>query len=152
MLVWNCSLANSTSALVHGSTLSQQVPIYFYSLFGVIFDEIWEIIKIIAPYQISGYKTLELVVESELISSSDYYDPTSIPESINPVMIEKWTHSRAWEQPPSRISIQNMNVDKNEDEEEWHVDVENDDIQDTTYINMDEIENAINVEEIVKEW
>jgi hypothetical protein len=109
-------------------------------------------IKITAPYKIPGYKTLELVVESELIFSSDYYDPTSIPESSNPVMTEKRTYSRAWEQPPSRISIQNMNVDENEDEEEWHLDVEKDDFQDTTNINIDEIENAIDVEEIVKEW
>jgi hypothetical protein len=29
MLVWRCSLANSTSALVHGSTLLQQVQVVF---------------------------------------------------------------------------------------------------------------------------
>jgi hypothetical protein len=45
-------------------------------------------VKIIALYQIPGYKTLELVVESKLISSSDHYDPTSIPRSSNPVMTE----------------------------------------------------------------
>jgi hypothetical protein len=76
MLVWSCSLANSTSTLVHGLTLSQQVQVIFYSLFGVISDEIWGMIKITAPYQLPGYKTLELVVKFELISSYDYYDPT----------------------------------------------------------------------------
>jgi hypothetical protein len=46
-----------------------------------------------------------------------------------------------------------MDVDEDEDEEEeeWHLDVEEDDIQDTTNINMNEIEDAIDVEEIVKE-
>jgi hypothetical protein len=38
-----------------------------------------------------------------------------------------------------------------EEEEEWHLNVENDDIQDAIDINMDEIENEIDVEEIVKE-
>jgi hypothetical protein len=52
---------------------------FFYSLFGVVSDEIWEMIKTTAPYQLPGYKTLELVVISEPISSSDNYDPTSIP-------------------------------------------------------------------------
>jgi hypothetical protein len=54
-------------------------------------------IKITVPYQISGYKTLEIVVESEPISSSDYYDPTNILRSSNSVMAEERTHSRAWE-------------------------------------------------------
>jgi hypothetical protein len=36
--------------------------------------------------------------------------------------------------------------------EEWHLDVEEDDIQDATDINMDEIYDAIDVEEIIKEW
>jgi hypothetical protein len=93
MLVWSCFLANSTSVLVHGSTLTQQVRVIFYSLFGVIFDEILGMIKITAPYQLPGYKTLDLVVESEPIFSSDYYDPTSIPRSSNSVMVEKKTHS-----------------------------------------------------------
>jgi hypothetical protein len=39
-------------------------------------------------------------------------------------------------------------VDVDENDEEWRLDVEVDKIN----INMDEIENAINVEEIVKEW
>jgi hypothetical protein len=45
-------------------------------------------IKTTTPYQILGYKTLELVVKSQPISSSDHYDlcPTSIPESNNPVL------------------------------------------------------------------
>jgi hypothetical protein len=50
-------------------------------------------IKTKSPYQILRYKTLELVVESEPISSSDYYDPTSIPGSSGPVMAEERTHS-----------------------------------------------------------
>jgi hypothetical protein len=52
-------------------------------------------IKTTAPYQIPGYKTLELVVESEPISSSDYYDSTNISESSNPDMVEERTHSQA---------------------------------------------------------
>jgi hypothetical protein len=98
MLVWSCSLANSILVLVHRSTLAQQFRVIFYSLFGVISDKIWGIIKTTTPYQLPGYKTLELVVESKLIFSSDYYDPTSIPESSNPVMAEERTHSRAREQ------------------------------------------------------
>jgi hypothetical protein len=105
MLVWSCSLANSTSVLEHGSTLHQHVHVVFYSLFGVISDKIWGMIKTITLYQLPGYKTLELVVISEPISSSDNYDPTSIPESSNPVMTEERTHSRAREQGPSRIPV-----------------------------------------------
>jgi hypothetical protein len=86
MLVWSCSLANSPSALVHGSTLHQQVQEIFYSLFGVISDEIWGMIKTTAPYQLPQYKTLELVVESEPISKSDNYDLISIFGSSNPVI------------------------------------------------------------------
>jgi hypothetical protein len=128
--------------------------VFFYSLFGIISDKIWGMIKTTAPYQLPGYKTLELVVISELISSSDNYDPTSIPRSSNPVMVEERTYSQAWEQRPSRISVQNMDVDVDEydKEEEWHLDVEEDDIQDATDINMDEIDDAVDVEEIVKEW
>jgi hypothetical protein len=152
MLVWSCSLANSTSALVHGSTLPQQVRVIFYNLFGIVSDEILGMIKTIAPYQLLGYKTLELVVESEPISSSDNYDPTSIPEISNPVMTEERTHSRAREQRPSRISVQNVDVDEDDEVEEWHLDVEEDDIHDATYINMDEINDAVDIEEIVKKW
>jgi hypothetical protein len=65
----------------------------FLSLFRVISEEIWRMIKITVSYQILEYKTLELVIESESIFSSDYYDPTSIPESSNPVMTEEKIHS-----------------------------------------------------------
>jgi hypothetical protein len=91
---------------------------FFYSLFGVISDEIWGMIKIIAPYQLPQYKILELVVESEPIFGSDNYDPISIPRSINPVMAEEKIHSRAREQRSSRTPIQNMDVDVDEDNEE----------------------------------
>jgi hypothetical protein len=97
---------------------AQQVRVVFYHLFGVVSDEIWGIIKTTAPYQLPGYKTLELVVESESISGSDNYDPISIPESSNPVMAEKRTHSRAREQRSSCIPVQNMDVDMDEDDEE----------------------------------
>jgi hypothetical protein len=43
-------------------------------------------------------------------------------------------------------------VDEDNEEEDWHLDVENDDIHDETDINMDEIEDAIDVKKIVKEW
>jgi hypothetical protein len=45
-----------------------------------------------------------------------------------------------------------VDVDEEDEEEEWHLNVENDDIHDVTDINMNEIEDAIDVEEIVKEW
>jgi hypothetical protein len=67
-------------------------------------------------------------------------------------MAEERTHSRAREQRSSRIPVQNVNVDEDDEEEEWHLDVEEDDIHDATDINMDEIDDAVNVEEIVKEW
>jgi hypothetical protein len=77
----------------------------FYSLFRVISEEIWGMIKITAPYQIYGYRTLELVFKFEPIFNSDYNDPTNIPESSILVMAEERTHSRAQEQPPSRITV-----------------------------------------------
>jgi hypothetical protein len=94
--------------------------VFFYSLLGVVSDEIWGMIKTTAPYQLLGYKTLELVVISEPISSSDNYDPTTISGSSNPVMVEERIHSRAREQRPSRILVQNVDVDVdvNEDDEE----------------------------------
>jgi hypothetical protein len=82
---------------VHGSTLHQQVQVIFYSLFEVISDEIWGMIKTTTLYQLPQYKTLGLVVKSEPISGSENYDPTNIPENTNPVMTEERTHSRAWE-------------------------------------------------------
>jgi hypothetical protein len=66
-------------------------------------------------------------------------------------MAEERTHSRAREQRSSRIWIQNIDVDEDDEEEEWHQDVEVDDIQDATNINMDKIEDALDVEKIVKE-
>jgi hypothetical protein len=92
-------------------------------------------IKTTAPYQLPGYKTLEPVVISEPLSSSDNYDLTSIPGNSNPVMAEERTHSRAREQRPSRIPVQNMDVDVDEDdeEEEWHLDVKEDNIQDLVW-------------------
>jgi hypothetical protein len=75
-------------------------------------------IKTTAPYQLSGYKTLELVVISEPISSSDNYDPISISESSNLVMAKKRTHYRAREQRSSHILVQNMDVDVDEYDEE----------------------------------
>jgi hypothetical protein len=74
-------------------------------------------IKTTTPYQLPGYKTLEIVVISEPISSSDNYDPTSIPGSSNPVMAKERTHSRAREQQPSRIPVQNVDVNVDEDDE-----------------------------------
>jgi hypothetical protein len=45
-----------------------------------------------------------------------------------------------------------MDVDEDDEDEEWYLNVEEDDIQDATDINMDKIEDAIDVEEIVKWW
>jgi hypothetical protein len=68
------------------------------------------------------------------------------------VMGEEKTHSRAREQRSSDVPVQNMNVDEDDEKEKWHLDVEEDDIQDEIDINIDEIEDVIYVEEIVKEW
>jgi hypothetical protein len=40
---------------------------------------------------------------------------------------------------------------EDEEEEEWHLDVKEDDIQDIIDIKMDEIKDVIDVEEIAKE-
>jgi hypothetical protein len=45
----------------------------------------------------------------------------------------------------------NVDVDVDEKNKEWHLNVEDDDIQNVIDINIDEIEDAIDVEEIVKE-
>jgi hypothetical protein len=90
-------------------------------------------IKTKALYQLPGYKILELVVISESISSSDNYDLTSIPGSSSPVIVEERTHSRAREQRPSRIPVQNVDVDEDDEEEEWYLDVEEDNIQDLVW-------------------
>jgi hypothetical protein len=45
-----------------------------------------------------------------------------------------------------------VDVDEDEEKKEWHLDLEEDDIQDAIDINMNEIEDAIDVDEIVKEW
>jgi hypothetical protein len=95
-------------------------------------------IKTTAPYQLPQYKTLKLVVESEPISGSDNYDPNSISRSSNPFMAEERTHSRAREQRSSRAPVQNM--DEDNEEEGWHLNVEE-----------DEIKDVMDVEEIVKE-
>jgi hypothetical protein len=124
---------------------------FLYSLFGVISNEIWRMIKTTTPYQLPKYKTLELVVESKLIFGFDDYYPTNIPESSNLIMAEEKIHSQAREQQSSRAPVQNVDVDEDNEEEKWHLNVEEDDIQDETDINMDEIEDAIDVEEIVKE-
>jgi hypothetical protein len=54
-------------------------------------------------------------------------------------MVEEKTHSRAREQRSSRAPVQNVNED--DEEEEWHLDVEDDIIHDET--DMDEIEDAM---------
>jgi hypothetical protein len=76
---------------------------FFYSLFGIISDEIWGMIKTTASYQLLEYKILELVVESEPISSFDYYDPTNIFENSNSVMAEERTQAR--EQRSSHVPV-----------------------------------------------
>jgi hypothetical protein len=44
-----------------------------------------------------------------------------------------------------------VDEDEDEEEEERHLNVEEDNIEDATYINMDEIKDEIDVEEIIKE-
>jgi hypothetical protein len=44
-----------------------------------------------------------------------------------------------------------MDVDEDDEEEEWHLDVEEDNIHDATDINMDEIDDAVDVEEVSAE-
>jgi hypothetical protein len=59
-------------------------------------------------------------------------------------MAEERIHSRAWDQRSSCAPIQNMDmdvdVDEDNEEEKWHLDAEE-----------NEIEDAMDVEEIVKE-
>jgi hypothetical protein len=43
-------------------------------------------------------------------------------------------------------------MDEDEKEKEWHLNVEENNIQYATNINIDEIKVEIDVEEIVKEW
>jgi hypothetical protein len=43
-----------------------------------------------------------------------------------------------------------MDVDEDDEDEEWHLNVKEDNIQDE--IDMDEIEDVMDAEEIVKEW
>jgi hypothetical protein len=62
---------------------------FFIVHLGLFLKKIWGMVKTTVPYQIPGYKTLELVVESELIFNSDHYDPISIPESSNPILAEE---------------------------------------------------------------
>jgi hypothetical protein len=73
-------------------------------------------IKITALHQILRYKTFELVIKSEPKFSFDHYGscPISILGSSNSILTEKRIHYRAWEQPPTRISVQN--VDEGEEE------------------------------------
>jgi hypothetical protein len=73
-------------------------------------------IKTTTLYQLPRYKILELVVESEPISGSDNYDPTSISGNNNPVMAEERTHSRSQEQRLSHAPIQNVDEDDEEEE------------------------------------
>jgi hypothetical protein len=44
-----------------------------------------------------------------------------------------------------------VDVDEDEEDEEWYLNIEEDNIYDLTNINIDEIEDVIDVEEIVKE-
>jgi hypothetical protein len=44
-----------------------------------------------------------------------------------------------------------VDVDEDEEDEEWYLNIEEHNIHDLTNINIDEIENVIDVEEIVKE-
>jgi hypothetical protein len=61
-------------------------------------------IKAAASYQLIGYKTMELVVDSKSITNFDHYDPhpISILRSSNSVITEEITHSRAEEHPVRR--------------------------------------------------
>jgi hypothetical protein len=71
-------------------------------------------IKAIAPYQLLGYKTLEIVVDSKSSTSFYFNDPypINILENSNPVPTEEIIHSRA------------------EDVEDDHMDIVDDDIYD----------------------
>jgi subtilisin-like proprotein convertase family protein len=45
-----------------------------------------------------------------------------------------------------------MDEDEEDEEGEWHLNVEEDGIQNTININMNKIKDGIDVEKIVKEW
>jgi hypothetical protein len=87
----------------------------FYNLFGVVGEEIWEMVKTTIPYQSFGFKTLELVVESQKNFNTNYYDlyPISIFKSNNSVLTEKITHSQTPKHPPIHVPIH----DENDEEE-----------------------------------
>jgi hypothetical protein len=87
------------------------------------------------------YKILELATASQPISSLDCYDPCpiSISGSDSLVLAEERTHSRAYEQQSTCVPVQN--IDEDEEEEDWYLDVEDDDIQNAININMDEIKD-----------
>jgi hypothetical protein len=70
------------------NTASPDSDEFFYSLFVIISEEVWGIIKTTTPYQIPGYKILELVVEFEPISNYDQYDTANIRGSSNSALTE----------------------------------------------------------------
>jgi hypothetical protein len=69
---------------------------FFIAYLGLFLMKFGEWLKQ-SSVSITWVKTLELVVESESIFNSNYYDLISIPRSSNPVMAEERTHSRARE-------------------------------------------------------
>jgi hypothetical protein len=72
-------------------------------------------IKTTIPYQSFGFKTLEVVVESQKFFNTDYYDlyPISIFKSSNLVLTEEIIHSQTPKHPSIRVPIH----DENDEEE-----------------------------------
>jgi hypothetical protein len=100
-------------------------------------------IKISAPYQMLGFKILELLVESQSIFSSDRYNlyMISIFGSSNSVSTEEKNPLPSPRHPQIHVLVHD---EIGEEEEKWCLDGKDDDIQDVADINMDD-------QEIVKE-
>ena len=122
---------------------------YFYTLFWVDCEQTWEMIKS-AACPVAGFRALELVVESEPITNPcDDYDPcpNSMPSSSNRVPAEETTHTATREDPVPADAAE-------EEVENWHLDEEDvdEDADDGEDLTMEDIEDEIDVENILKEW
>jgi hypothetical protein len=95
-------------------------------------------IKISAPYQMLGFKILELLVESQSIFSSYRYNlyPISIFGSSNSVSTEEKNPLPSLRHPQIHVLVHDEIGE--EEEEKWCLDGKDDDIQDVADINMDD--------------
>lgn len=128
---------------------------YLFNLFNVNSDQIWDMIKT-TTLSVARFKTLELVVESKARSSTSSYDPCpdSIPDSSNPVPTESTSSSPVREDPIVSVDeVQQEPTDEEETlEDEWHLDVEEDEVPVDEVEGGKDAEDEEDVNEIVSEW